>query len=110
MRLPARGFHQFFRCGAVWPLQQLQHERGLAALAGSGGLFGLFLDFGPFLSRGGLLGRLALGGRNVGATFGGTGLLGGFRLSLDAVAWVVSFSSVIVVISAPLAVITAVMT
>jgi hypothetical protein len=33
VRLPASGFHQFFRCGATGPFQQFQELLGLTAFA-----------------------------------------------------------------------------
>ena len=77
MRLPAGGFHQFLGCCAAGPLQQVQDLGGLAAVAGAGGFL---LAFGRFLRRTGLLPRLSLLRRNVGATCANTGRLSGFRL------------------------------
>ena len=82
-----------------------------AALAGalSLRLRGFLGRLGALLGRGGLLPRLGLCRRNVGAPWRNTGLLGGFRLVAGVLAWAVSFSSVIVVFisRSPLAVITA---
>ena len=113
MRLPAGGFHQFLGGDAARPLQQVQDLGGLAAVArlGLGGL-GFLRALGRFLGRGGLLPRLALGGRNGRATWRTGGLFVGFRLLLAAVAGAVAVSSAIVfmLVSPLLAVITAVTT
>src|SRR3984885_6195521 len=72
MRLPAGDFHQFFGCDAARSFEQAQYLVGFAALAGLGGLRAL----GRFLSRSGLLGRLGLLLRNVGALWRDTPLFG----------------------------------
>jgi hypothetical protein len=77
MRLPASRFHQLFGSYASRPLQQMEHDSGLAAVAGAGGVL---RAFGRFLGRAGLLPRLTLLGRDVGATCASVGLFGGFRL------------------------------
>jgi hypothetical protein len=61
--LPVRRFHDFCQASAILALQQVQNPLGLAAFAGGW----LLLALGRFLPLGGLLGRLALGGRDVGA-------------------------------------------
>ena len=75
MRLPAGRLQQFFGGRALRPLQQLQDGRRFAALPGvvSGAS-------GRFLLRGGLLPRLGLGGRDVGATCPSGGLFRALRL------------------------------
>src|ERR1700733_5034848 len=77
MWLPAGGFHQLLRCYAARPFQQFQNLVGLATLAGA---LRFLSAFGRFLGWGGLLGRLGLLLRNVGALWRDTGLFGGFRL------------------------------
>ena len=77
MRLPSRRFHQLGQRGSVGPLQQIEDRGGLAALPG---LTRLFRGFGGLLCGAGLLGRLTLGGPNVGALLASAGLLAGFRL------------------------------
>src|SRR5258706_9790711 len=80
MRLPACCFHQFLGRGPAGPLQQFQDFGGLAAIPCGSALLLALGCFGRFLGGGGLLPRLALLGRNVGATFGSTGRFGSFRL------------------------------
>jgi hypothetical protein len=77
MRLPARRLHQFLGSCAARPLQQLQDLGRLAAIACGRSLF---LALGRFLRRAGLLGRLGLFRRNVGALSRNVGLFVGFRL------------------------------
>src|ERR1700674_3250581 len=77
MRLPRTDFHDGGKRRALGPFQQIEDLRRLAAVSCS---TGLFAALGRFLRRAGLLPRLALLGRNVGATWRNTGLLGGFRL------------------------------
>jgi hypothetical protein len=107
--LPVGCLHQALKRRAFRPLQQIQDLLRLAPGAGSGYLSAVL---GRFLWRAGLLGRLALLRRNVGATRASVGLLGGFRLPARRVAWAVPVSSVIdvVIFYSPLAVITAVRT
>src|SRR6185369_756302 len=75
MRLPAGRFHQFLGGCPAWPFQQVEDLGGLAAVAGAGGFRGAF---GRILRGSGLLPRLALLWRDVGATRASGGLLGGF--------------------------------
>ena len=77
MSLPARGLHQLRKGGAVRPFQQIEDLGGLASVPRRTLLLG---GFGRLLCRAGLLGRLRLLGRNVGACWGNAGLLAGFRL------------------------------
>jgi len=95
MRLPARGFHQFLGRYAPGALQQGEDGFSLATLAHplllggflwAGGL-GFGGRFGRFLGWGGLLGRLGLLLRNVGALWRDTRLLGGFRLLARRQGW-----------------------
>ena len=86
MRLPAGGFDEFSHGVAALPSQEFQDLGGLAAA--SGGV--RFLSgFGRFLRGGGLLGRLHSLGRNVGATWGTTGLF--LRLGTLHQAWGLGF-------------------
>src|SRR5207247_1729047 len=65
------------------PLEQVQDLGGLAPLANASRwlrLFGGFACFGALLGGGGLLARLALGGRDTGLLCPSVGLLGCFRL------------------------------
>ena len=66
MRLPACRLHQLLQCDAAGPFQQVEDLGRFAAVAGRGG----------FLRRRGLSGRLRLGRRHGGASFGNTGLCG----------------------------------
>jgi hypothetical protein len=76
MRLPVGGFHEFLHRGAARAFQQVEDLSRLAAASG-----GPFLSaFGRFLGGAGLLPRLALVLRNVGALWRTTGLFGGFLL------------------------------
>jgi hypothetical protein len=63
MRLPAGGFNQLGKCGAVRPLEQIQQLLGLAALAGTRfllGSFGRLCALWRLLGWGGLLPDLGL--------------------------------------------------
>src|ERR1035437_1938513 len=82
MRQPAGGFHQFLGSGPARAFQEVEDLGGLAADAGSFGLgnLGLGAAFGRFLGWSGLVSRLGLGGRNVGATWRNASLLVRFRL------------------------------
>src|SRR5215471_11846341 len=76
-------FMSFFRSCPTRPLQQVEDRGGLVALAGAScwlRLFGCFGRFVALLARGGLLGRLPLGGRDTGLPCANVGLLGPFRL------------------------------
>ena len=65
-----------FQSGAAGPLQQFQHLGGFTALADSVSLRrrGLAGRFDGLFCRGGLLGRLGLGGRNAGLRRGDFGV------------------------------------
>jgi len=68
MRLPARFLHQFLQRRPVLALQQVEDRAGFAAVPGTRSFLralGCFLGRRGFFRRGGLLGRLALGGRDV---------------------------------------------
>ena len=77
MSLPARRLHQLFRGDAARPLEQVQDFGSLTAVAGTGGFLGAF---GRILRRGGLLTRLSLLRRNMGATWRNTRPFCRFRL------------------------------
>ena len=109
MRLPAGGFHELLASHAARSLQQFEHFRGLATVAGRGlGTLGFLRAFWRFLGRAGLLPRL---GGLAGATFARRAPALAFFLALVAmvsVACSVSVCSVFdVMIRSPLAVITA---
>src|SRR5258708_11014546 len=81
--LPVRGFHNVLQTGSAGLFQQLQDLFGLAPLPGAGRLLcslGALGGFSALFRRGGLLGRLGLGRRNVGLPWRAVGLRRGFRL------------------------------
>ena len=80
MRLPAGRFHQLLSRRAAGTPQQIDNLGCLAAVTGGIGPLRALPRFGRFLGGGGLLPRLSLLRRNVGATCANTGASRGLRL------------------------------
>ena len=93
MRLPAGGLHQLFGCDASRSLQQFQNAVRFAALARTGAFLGLrtFLGLGRFLSRTGLLPRLAF----FGATWARRAPALAFFFAFGSSAWTTVTASVV---------------
>jgi hypothetical protein len=108
--LPGRRLEQFLQGRSAGPLHQVQNLGGLATWEG---VAGFSARLGALLGKSGLAYRPGLGGRSAAFLCGGSGLVGGLGFpAAVAVAWAGSRFSVvdIVMMHAPVAVITAVTT
>jgi hypothetical protein len=115
MRLPAGGSNQLGKCGAVRPLEQIQHLLSLDALAGTRfllGSFGRLCALWRLLGWGGLLPDLGLQAATRGFRPPDVAFFLALGSSAGATAWAVASVSIfgVFIVFTPLAVITAVRT